>query len=165
MIASGLVIWTKKREAKQQDTLGFKVVDNLNMTTIAGLPLAVAVYFWANRVLPVDMMGRETMETDAMFFTWVLVLLFTIVMSSRKVWVILFYLTALLYTLLPVFNLFFTQRHLGITLAYGDWTLVWVDLMFLFTGFVFWFTGYKVQKKLGFSFSTKTYSVPKKIAT
>jgi len=165
MIASGLVIWTKKREAKQQDTLGFKVVDNLNMSTIAGLPLAIAAYFWANRLLPVDMINRETMETDAMFFTWVLVLLFTIVMSSRKVWVILFYLSAFLYTLLPIFNFFFTERHLGITLAHGDWTLVWMDLMLVFTGFVFWFTGYKVQKKLGFSFWTKTYSVPKKIAT
>lgn len=148
MIATGLVIWTKKREAKQKDTLGFKLVDNLNMVTIAGLPIAVAVYFWANRLIPIDVPKRAMQEADAMFIAWLVVFVFVFSVNSRKMWVVLFYLSATLYALLPISNFFLTGRHLAITIAQGDWTLVWMDLMLFFTGLAFWYTGHKVQKKI-----------------
>ncbi len=147
MIASGLVIWTKKREKKQANTFGFKLVDNLNIASIAGLPVAIAAYFWANRLIPIDIPKRADMEIDTMFITWAIMLIFAIAVSSRKVWYVQFYLAAVLYLLLPVSNFFLTDRHLGITISHGDWVLVWMDLMFIVIGVIFTILGYKAQQK------------------
>lgn len=148
MVASGLVIWTKKREKKQSDTLGFKLVDSLNIATIAGLPVAIAAYFWANRLLPIDMLKRADMEVDIMFLTWLAMTIVAFAIKSRKAWFVQFYLAGWLYALLPLSNFFLTDRSLLTTLAHGDWVLFWADISFIVTGIAFWIAGKKVHNKI-----------------
>ncbi|MDF0673985.1 MAG: PepSY-associated TM helix domain-containing protein [Nitrospira sp.] len=55
MIATGLVLWTTKRQRTQagrSSQTGYRIVEVLNVATVAGLPVGVAAFFWANRLLP-----------------------------------------------------------------------------------------------------------------
>ena len=58
MVGSGLVLWTVKRRVKLPDPdrpyFGFRLVERLNIATIAGLPLAMTAFLWGNRLLPAD---------------------------------------------------------------------------------------------------------------
>ena len=58
MVGSGLVLWTVKRRVKLPDPdrpyFGFRLVEQLNIATIAGLPLAMTAFLWGNRLLPAD---------------------------------------------------------------------------------------------------------------
>jgi uncharacterized iron-regulated membrane protein len=148
MIATGLILWTKKRALKQKDKFGFKIVNNLNIATIAGLPVAVASYFWANRLIPLDIPQRANLEVDVMFITWLVMLILAFALNSKKTWYIQFFLAGILYLLLPVSNFFLTNRHLVVTIAHGDWKLVWVDLTLFITGVIFCLIGYIVRKKV-----------------
>ena len=147
MIATGLIMWVKKRELKQKDKFGFKLVNNLNIASIAGLPVAIASYFWANRLIPLDVPQRGNVEVDTMFITWLAMLLFAFALNSKKSWYIQFFLAGILYLLLPISNFFLTDRHLVATMTHGDWKLVWVDLTFFITGAIFCLIGYTVRRK------------------
>ena len=61
MIGTGLVIWLGKRQLKhaKSGVLPFelRVVEVLNIASMAGLTAAVAVFFLANRLLPADLAG------------------------------------------------------------------------------------------------------------
>jgi hypothetical protein len=63
MVASGVVLWAVKerpRHAKSGRTgFGLRLVDALNIGTVAGLPIAFAAYFWGNRLLPLDIAERS----------------------------------------------------------------------------------------------------------
>lgn len=43
-------------------SFGHQLVEKLNIATIAGLPFAIAMYFWANRLIPVPFDGRADWE-------------------------------------------------------------------------------------------------------
>src|SRR5690606_1062457 len=58
MIGAGLMLWTIKRRARAGKTLGFALVERLNIGTVAGLPVAIAAYFWANRLIPAGLEDR-----------------------------------------------------------------------------------------------------------
>ena len=73
MVASGLVMWAKRYRLKhgQRDApFGVRLVEHLNVGTIAGMPVAVASYFWANRLLPPLFASRSKWEVKIFFITW-----------------------------------------------------------------------------------------------
>ncbi len=141
MIATGLVLWTVKRRPKAlkngKFSFGHNVVERLNIGTIAGLPGAVAIYFWANRFIPADMAARREWEVHAMFIGWFMLLVYPAFRSIRCGWVEVSAITAALYVLLPLVNVFTTERHLGISIPNGDWVLAGMDLMLLALGGAF----------------------------
>ncbi|MFT4055637.1 MAG: PepSY-associated TM helix domain-containing protein [Novosphingobium sp.] len=137
MIATGLVLWTAKRRQKQAAHLGFRLVEALNIGTIAGLPIAIAAYFWANRLLPLNMADREHWEVHVMFLAWAAMLIWPIWRSPRWAWFELLGLAALAFGLLPVLNALTTDRHLAATIPAGDWVLAGFDLIALVVGIVF----------------------------
>jgi len=151
MIATGLVLWTIKRRPKALKDGGFSfghnLVELLNIGTIAGLPGAVALYFWANRLLPADMIGRREWEVHVMFIGWLLMLIYPAFRSIKQGWVEICWLSSAFYLLLPVVNLLTTERHLGVTLPYGDWALASMDITLLVTGVVFAWIAVKVAKR------------------
>src|SRR5690606_32677348 len=59
MVATGLVLWTVKRRQDLPDPdrpyFGFRLVERMNIGTIAGVPAGMAAMLWANRLLPVEM--------------------------------------------------------------------------------------------------------------
>ncbi|WP_163274466.1 PepSY domain-containing protein, partial [Enterobacter hormaechei] len=71
MVGTGLVLWTVKRRTQlpdlQRPYFGFRLVERLNIATIAGLSVAMAAYLWANRLLPASRDGRAAWEVHVFF--------------------------------------------------------------------------------------------------
>jgi uncharacterized iron-regulated membrane protein len=138
MIATGLLLWTVKRRRKQESEFGFRLVDTLNIATVAGLWTALAAYFWANRLLPLDMASRAAWERHSMYIVWGLMLAHAALRlrftGSLRVWQEQLWLAAAALCALPLLNALTTERHLGVTLRAGDWVLASVDLTLLALG-------------------------------
>lgn len=151
LIGTGLLLWSTKRKARLRQTMrphfGIAVVDVLNLGTIIGLPIGVAAYFWANRVLPVEMTGRAAWEVHAMFITWSVTFLYTAVRPLDRAWIELCCLASAAYALLPLLNVVTTERHLGVTIPAGDWSLASIDLGMLVAGLFFAFLARNIQRK------------------
>ncbi len=137
MIGAGLVLWTAKRRRKSGETFGFRLVERLNVGTIAGLPVGIAAYFWANRLIPAGMADRAAWEAHAMFGAWAGVLALAFLRPARQAWGEGLWLAALAIGLLPVVNALTTDRHLGVTLPAGAWDLAGFDLTALAVGIGF----------------------------
>ncbi len=138
MVASGLVLWTVKRREKLPDParphLGFRIVERLNLTVVAGFPLAIAVMLWANRLLPVGLGGRAQWEVHALFIAWGLTFVLAIAINPARLWAVLLAATGALLAAIPVYNILATRRGLAETLATGDYMLAGVDIVLLVFG-------------------------------
>ena len=150
MIASGLILWTTKRKPKQMKKpngpdFGYRLVEQLNIGTIVGLPIAIATYFYANRLLPVDMAERSVWEANVMFISWAVLLIYPIFRPANKAWREQLQLAALAYMALPLVNLLTTDKHLINSLIKQDWGLAAFDLTFLVIGCCFAFSAYKYK--------------------
>lgn len=131
MVGTGLALWVAKRRQKAggatPQAFSLRLVDALNAGTIAGLCVAVAAYFWANRLLPAGLAGRAAWETRAFFLAWALCFIYAFLKPARR-WPDLLALAAGLAALLPAVNGMTTARHLGVSLPAGDWIMAGFDL-------------------------------------
>jgi hypothetical protein len=141
VIATGLILWTAKRRLRMPDParppFGFTLVERLNVATVVGLPAAIAVLFWANRLLSVDLADRSVAEIDAMLFTWLGLAIWSMIRPVHRAWRETLWAAAALYAGLPLLNALTTERHLGRSLAKGDLPMAMVDVSFLTVGVVF----------------------------
>jgi uncharacterized iron-regulated membrane protein len=153
MIATGLVLWSTKRKAKLAKDgmphLGMAAVDVLNLGTIIGLPVGIATYFWANRLIPIGVDGRGEWEVHSMFIAWGLSFLYAIWRTQARAQIELAWLAAAAWGLLPLLNALTTNRHLGITNQAGDWALASIDLGMLAAGLFFAFLARVMARKQG----------------
>lgn len=155
MIATGLVLWTAKRRTQQdkraraggKPEFGFRLVECLNIGTVAGLPVAVAAYFWANRLIPADFATRREWEAHVLFITWGVLLLYPALRTPLRAWLESLWLAAAAFALLPLLNALTTDRHLGVTLPAGDWVLAGFDLTMLALGACFAVAARRVRRK------------------
>ena len=150
MIASGLILWTTKRKPQQLKKpngpdFGYRLVEQLNIGTIVGLPIAIALYFYANRLLPLDMTDRAEWEAHVMFIGWALLLIYPAFRTAAKAWPEQLKLAALVYIALPLVNALTTDKHLFNSLSKQDWNLAGFDLTLLLVGSCFAFAAYKVK--------------------
>ncbi|MEG0558343.1 MAG: PepSY-associated TM helix domain-containing protein, partial [Comamonas sp.] len=109
MAATGMVLWVVKR-LPERHKLGrtpraHRLVEVLNIGSIAGLSVATAAYFWFNRLIPADMAGRSDWEIRGFFIVWLLCLIHPLLRPHRKAWYEQLALAVLLFALLPVLNL------------------------------------------------------------
>jgi uncharacterized iron-regulated membrane protein len=148
LIATGLVLWTVKRREKlgvEGEHFGHRLVEALNIGTVAGLPVGIAAYLWANRLLPADFANRQPWEFHALFIVWGLMLLYAAVRPARRAWIEQLWIAAAAVGLLPLVNFLTTDRHLGVTIPAGDWELAGIDLTAAVFGLCFafaaWFIG------------------------
>jgi uncharacterized iron-regulated membrane protein len=145
MIATGMVLWASKRREKAQktgwDSRGLKLVEVLNVGTITGLPIAIAAYFLANRILPVGMVNRADKEVLVLFIVWGLTLIYPALRYKwqpiAQVWVEMLSACAVIFTIIPLVNMFTTDRHLINSLAQGDWVMAGFDLTVFAIGCAF----------------------------
>ena len=123
MVGTGLVMWTVKRRQKLPDPdrpyFGFRLVERLNIASIAGLSIAMTAFLWANRLLPHPLEGRADWEIHAFFIVWGLTLLHALVRPARSAWVEQLWAASALLFLLPVLNALTTQRPLWHSLVEG----------------------------------------------
>ncbi|KNE22953.1 PepSY-associated TM helix domain-containing protein, partial [Achromobacter spanius] len=141
MVGTGLVLWIAKRrqKARPQDSreaFSLRLVDGLNAGTIAGVVFGVAAFFLANRLLPVDLPGRQFWESRAFFAAWAVSLVYAFVFQHRK-WQDLLAIAAGALALVPVVNALTTSRHLGVSLPEGDWVMAGFDLSCLASAALF----------------------------
>jgi uncharacterized iron-regulated membrane protein len=130
MVATGLVLWCVKRRAevdrrKQALSFGHRLVNTLNIGTIAGLPLAMAAFFHANRLLPTGLPERPDAELKAFFAVWGLSLIGSALGCG---WRRLFAVGAVAFAGLPVLD-----ALTGPGLAQGSAVIVAVDTGFAAT--------------------------------
>ena len=85
-----------------------------NAGTVAGLFIAVAAFFWANRLLP-PTCRAQLWEVRAFFSAWGLSLVYAFLFQRRK-WLDLLAAAAASLALVPVINALTTQRHLAASL-------------------------------------------------
>lgn len=132
MIATGLVLWTTRRRAtlaERSQTTGSRLVDSLNVATVTGLLVAIAAFFWANRILPLALPARALWEVRCLFLVWLLCLVHSLLRrGSSAAWTEQLYGAACLLGLLPLLNGLTTQSHLLVTVPTGQWALASVDL-------------------------------------
>ena len=135
MAATGMALWVVKREPDRRKLgrtpWGHRLVMVLNAGVIGGLSVAVAAYFWLNRLLPFDLAGRQEWEVRGFFIVWLLCLLHSFVRSYRRAWLELTGLAALLFALLPLLNGLTGGAALPQSLARGQWGIAGFDLVML----------------------------------
>ena len=155
MIATGMILWASKRRERAQKkgfaSKGLILVERLNIGSIVGLLIAIAVYFWVNRLLPATFIGRENWEINSLFISWAVMLAYPFVVahkrSTNQIWVVQLTIAAVLYGLLPVVNYLTTSNHLGNTLFSGNWVLAGFDLTMLMFSLCFGFSAYRMSGK------------------
>ncbi|MGC4250341.1 MAG: PepSY-associated TM helix domain-containing protein [Sphingobium sp.] len=137
MVASGLVLWTVKRRAKLPDParphFGFRLVERLNIGVIAGAPAGIAVYFLANRLLPVEFAHRAEWEINSLFIAWGALFVWTLTRSAKRAWIEGLAICAAFYALVPVVNALTTSRGMVPSLIARDWIFVGFDGVMLAT--------------------------------
>jgi len=144
MIASGLVLWPLRRAARQG--FGYKLVNRLNGGTILGLPIAIAAYFWANRLLPAASSSRLLMEAIIFFSAWITAYIIASLCPLRFMWRVLLSIAAMVYLLLPLINIVKTDRGLNESLAGGDSIFAGFDLMMFLIGVLCAIAAFKVSR-------------------
>ncbi|MDG9929120.1 MULTISPECIES: PepSY-associated TM helix domain-containing protein [unclassified Pseudomonas] len=150
MIASGAVLWLVKRapppaKAGAKTPFGHRLVQVLNVAAIAGLPLAMAAYLWANRLLAAGLEGRAAWEIHVFFAVWGLTLVHAALRPHRRAWVEQWAGVALLLCLLPLFELVMGRWPLPGGLAYGDWLVAGFDAGLLGLGLLCAWLSWKIH--------------------
>jgi len=149
LTASGLILWTVKRLPGAGDSqvrgIGLRVLQVLSRGTIAGIWWAIAGYFLANRLLPVDLAQRSTWEVRCFFIFWALSFGVSALQRGRGAWSTQLIVAALLFALLPVVNALTTSTHLANSLAQGLWIYAGFDLTMLGLAAMFAFGASRVR--------------------
>lgn len=154
MVGTGLLLWAVKERQKYAKALakggrvgfGLRLVDGLNIGAVAGVPLAIAGYFWANRLLAVDIPERQAAEIAWFFKVWGFVAVLGLLRPTRDMWKVLLVATGLAFGLIPVLNAFTTATHLGVTLFNGPLPIAMFDLTMLGLGLLFLFSAWMLHK-------------------
>lgn len=149
VIASGLVIWplTRQKESERlgRQPLGHRLVEILNVAAIAGLLLAVAAFFWSNRLLPSAMPGRSAAEIRVFFIVWTIAVAHAALQKHRAAWVAQLGLAGLLASLLPLLNAATGGIALPHSVAAGQLQVAAFDLCALLLGGLLMYTATQVS--------------------
>lgn len=130
MVATGLFYWVKsrkKKEKKHAPRKDLRWVQAMNVGVVMGFPVALPVYFLANRLLPVIQANRSETEVALLFAAWLVTLLIAMAMRTRKAIICLGVLGGLLYTLVPFVSATTAPRHLFNVQLHQDWVLAGFD--------------------------------------
>ncbi|HWU98501.1 MAG TPA: PepSY-associated TM helix domain-containing protein [Oxalicibacterium sp.] len=155
MVATGALLWAVKKRQNYAKVLanggrigfGLRLVDGMNIGTIAGLPIAFATYFWANRLLPVVMENRPETEIRYFFIAWAIAMIVAHVRPTRRMWQWQLGVGGFLFMALPILNALTTDTHLGVTLFNGPLVYAGFDLIVLSLGCCLAYTSWKMRGK------------------
>ena len=151
MVASGLILWCVKRAPEQQaqgyKSFGYRLVERLNVATIAGLPIAIAVYFCANRFVPVGIPLRPEMEIKFFFIAWLVSAIHATVRPHRNAWIEQMTIGAGLFFVIPVVNALTGGRALWSSIYHQQWTVASVDLACMVMGTLLAWSAYRVHSR------------------
>lgn len=139
LIASGLIMWLNKRlEKVKKRHIGHTLVERLNVSTIMGLTIAIAGYFYANRLISVEMIERSTAEIDVFFGTWLGAIFYSLARPIKKAWSELLLIAAAGYSLLPLLDLLINKDWIMNALKHQNLIYISVEAVFAITGIICW---------------------------
>jgi uncharacterized iron-regulated membrane protein len=151
MVATGLILWTVKRHARLPDPerphLGFRIVEKLNIAAIAGVPIAIAVYFLANRLIPPGLAGRGDGEIRGFFIAWGAAAIWALARPAPRAWPELLAAAALLFAAVPLASALTTPRNLLASLAAGDSVFAGFELALLCLAAAFGWAARKASRR------------------
>jgi uncharacterized iron-regulated membrane protein len=165
MVATGLVLWTVKRrervrKSREAEGPGLRIVERLNVAAVAGLPLAIGTYFWANRLLPLDLDGRAAWEMHVLFAAWALTFVHAACRPAARAWQEQCLGAAATFVLLPLLNAWTTDRGLLQSVPNSDWVMAGCDLGMLAVGVGFavlaLYLRHRQRRKVGTSHTAAT---------
>lgn len=135
MVGSGLVLWTVKRRSQlpdpQRPHFGFRLVERLNIGTVAGLSVAMAAYLWANRLLPTALSERAAWEVHVFFLAWATMFLHAALRPPKRAWIEQLLLATTLLAGMPVLSALTTSQPLWRSLTTADWAFAGTELTLL----------------------------------
>jgi len=150
MVATGLFYWVKSRQKKEKKHVARKDlrwVQAMNVGVVLGFPVALPVYFLANRLLPVTQPHRSETEVALLFSAWLMAILVAHALQTRKAVLWISAAGAVLYALVPLLNAATAPRHLFNIQLHQDWVLAGFDTSAVFTALILaalaWYAGQK----------------------
>jgi uncharacterized iron-regulated membrane protein len=145
MMASGLVLFTVKRQEKAPARGFYALVARINVAAVAGICLACAAYMWGVRLLPVQLPHRPDWEVNVFLLAWALAGAHALIRRPQQGWTEQFAAAALLCLTLPVPGFRVPNSSLPAMIAAGDWRTAGVDLTAMALGLVLAFAAYLVR--------------------
>lgn len=142
MVATGLLLWAVKERQKYAKAVakggrvgfGVRLVDGLNVAAVAGLPLSMAAFFWANRLIPAGAADRSALEITCFFAVWGTAAVAGIAWPTRRMWQGQLLAGGTLFALLPVLNPLTGGLGLPGAVAQGRWAIAGFDITVLLLG-------------------------------
>lgn len=135
MVATGLVLWTVKRRSKPGTSSAWlRFTQAGNAACVAGLPMAVAAFLLANRLLPQGLDGRAQWEVHGFFLCWSAAALYCGFRGGAAAWRGLWWLGAALWFALPVLDAGLPDRPASALFISFDTAFVAVGLLCLHLG-------------------------------
>jgi uncharacterized iron-regulated membrane protein len=108
MIASGLLLWSLKRELqnkKQLFHLGHELVYRLNLTVLIGVPIAVMLYLYSNRIATLSHWSVQNIEIPTFFLSILCCGILNCLLKKHYLWCWNLGLFAGLALCLPIINI------------------------------------------------------------
>lgn len=133
MIASGLLLWSLKRQIQYKSPkfhFGYYLVDRLNIASFIGLPIAMLSYFLVNRLISSHSADLNH-EIYTFFSVWMLSFVLALFTPKQYLWKSQIVIFALLAFSLPLYNLFYLLNHDLIANLESYWLFLRVDLFFV----------------------------------
>jgi len=150
MVATGLVLWGVKRREKlanpAQAHIGIRLIERFNVGFIAGLPVAMIGFLWANRLIDSAAKGRADLEILAMFLLWAFCILVGLGRPPRQGWITVFALGSLLAAGLALFDQIATPTGLVSSLMQRDIAMAGMEAGFIVVALVFALLARKVAR-------------------
>jgi hypothetical protein len=176
MVATGLLLWAVKERQKYAKALkhggrisfGLRLVDGLNIGAVAGVPIAMATYFWANRLLPVGLAGRPEAEINSFFAAWALATVAALAWPAKRMWQVQLAVGGALFAGVPLLNAFTTDTALFASVRAGMWRVAGFDLVCLGLGLALlaaaWWVGRRKPGKVAAKPAHKPEAVRTEVA-
>lgn len=143
MVATGTLLFSIKRRKRCEAEFGaatarvYRGVEALNVASLAGVALASIAYFYANRLIPVDLADRAAWEIRVFFGIWAASLAHALLRPPNLAWREQLAAAALLCVCLPLLNWATLGQHLVTYMAQGDRALAAVELTAIGLGLLF----------------------------
>ncbi|WP_420143054.1 PepSY-associated TM helix domain-containing protein [Sphingobium sp.] len=94
-IASGMILWIVKRRERMPSSIGNSLLERLNVGGLMGVPIGMAAFLVANRLLPIGIAARAQSEVTVALWSAGVALLLGIILPPRRGWPVLLALLAL----------------------------------------------------------------------
>ncbi|QHI10185.1 PepSY-associated TM helix domain-containing protein [Acinetobacter haemolyticus] len=134
MIASGLLLWSLKRQIQNKSNqfhFGYYLVDRLNIATFIGLPIAMLSYLFANRLVHISG-NTPNYEIYTFFSVWLFSFIVALFTKKHYLWKSQITVFGLLAISLPIYNFIYLINNQLVSNLNSYWLFLRIDLFFIF---------------------------------